>query len=930
MSTPKPELSAAEQALRDAAREYHRAPTRGKISVTPTKPLSNQRDLSLAYSPGVAYPCLDIAADPRLAAEYTSRGNLVGVITNGTAVLGLGDIGPLAAKPVMEGKGCLFKKFAGIDVFDIELAERDPDRLVEIIAALEPTLGGINLEDIKAPECFVVERKLRERLKIPVFHDDQHGTAIISSAALINALELVGKPIGGVKVVVSGAGAAAIACLDLMVGLGVDIANVFVCDSKGVIREGRADVAAGQLDESKQRYCQRTPDLTLGDAIRGADVFLGCSAAGVLTPEMVKTMGTQPIILALANPEPEIRPELAKAARPDCIVATGRSDYPNQVNNVLCFPYIFRGALDCGATTINEAMKLACVDLLVAMGLKAENVTLTDINGVVHANRDALSDRMRPYARKTDARTLDQVLDGADIFMGLSAPRVLKAEWLHKLAPNPLILALANPEPEILPEAVRHARPDAIVATGRSDYPNQVNNVLCFPFIFRGALDVGATTINEAMKLACVREIAALAKAEPSDEVAAAYAGKELKFGPDYIIPTPFDVRLILRIAPAVAQAAADSGVAARPIADLEAYRQQLTRFVYQTGMVMSPVFAAARAACASGPARVVYAEGEDERVLRAVQVVLDEALGKPILIGRPAVIAMRIERAGLRLKAGTDFEVCDPEHDARFRDYWAMYHQLMGRDGVSPEAAKAAVRRSNTLIASLMLKRGEADAMLCGLVGRFEQHLDHVRSVIGQHAGARTMATMNAVMLPEHTLFIADTFVNEQPSAEELADIALMAAHEVQRFGVPAKVAFLSHSTYGSSQRESAQRMRAARDLFVARSPEIECDGELQGDAALSEAIRGSALGDASLSGAANLLVCPNLDAANILFNVLKVTASHGVTIGPILLGAAAPVHILTPSATMRRLVNMTALAVADATALTDTAAPAAPVTTR
>ena len=787
MSTSKPELSAAEQALRDAAREYHRAPTRGKISVTPTKPLSNQRDLSLAYSPGVAYPCLDIAADPRLAAEYTSRGNLVGVITNGTAVLGLGDIGPLAAKPVMEGKGCLFKKFAGIDVFDIELAERDPDRLVEIIAALEPTLGGINLEDIKAPECFVVERKLRERLKIPVFHDDQHGTAIISSAALINALELVGKPIGGVKVVVSGAGAAAIACLDLMVGLGVDIANVFVCDSKGVIREGRADVAAGQLDESKQRYCQRTPDLTLGDAIRGADVFLGCSAAGVLTPEMVKTMGTQPIILALANPEPEIRPELAKAARPDCIVATGRSDYPNQVNNVLCFPYIFRGALDCGATTINEAMKLACV-----------------------------------------------------------------------------------------------------------------------------------------------REIAALAKAEPSDEVAAAYAGKELKFGPDYIIPTPFDVRLILRIAPAVAQAAADSGVAARPIADLEAYRQQLTRFVYQTGMVMSPVFAAARAACASGPARVVYAEGEDERVLRAVQVVLDEALAKPILVGRPAVIAMRIERAGLRLKAGTDFEVCDPEHDARFRDYWAMYHQLMGRDGVSPEAAKAAVRRSNTLIASLMLKRGEADAMLCGLVGRFEQHLDHVRSVIGQHAGARTMATMNAVMLPEHTLFIADTFVNEQPSAEELADIALMAAHEVQRFGVPAKVAFLSHSTYGSSQRESALRMRAARDLFVARSPEIECDGELQGDAALSEAIRGSALGDASLSGAANLLVCPNLDAANILFNVLKVTASHGVTIGPILLGAAAPVHILTPSATMRRLVNMTALAVADATALTDTAAPAAPVTTR
>ena len=773
MTTP---LSPAEQALCEAAREYHRTPTRGKISVTPTKPLSNQRDLSLAYSPGVAYPCLDIERDPSLAAEYTSRGNLVGVITNGTAVLGLGDIGPLAAKPVMEGKGCLFKKFAGIDVFDIELAERDPDKLVEIIAALEPTLGGINLEDIKAPECFLVEKKLRERLKIPVFHDDQHGTAIISSAALINALELVGKNIGQIKLVVSGAGAAAIACLDLMVSLGVNIGNVFVCDSKGVIREGRADVAAGKLDESKQRYCQRTADVTLGDAIRGADVFLGCSAAGVLTPEMVKTMGTQPVILALANPEPEIRPELARAARPDCIVATGRSDYPNQVNNVLCFPYIFRGALDCGATTINEAMKLACV-----------------------------------------------------------------------------------------------------------------------------------------------REIAALAKAEPSDEVAAAYAGKELKFGPDYIIPTPFDVRLILRIAPAVAQAAADSGVAARPIADLEAYRQQLTRFVYQTGMVMRPVFAAARTACAQNTARVVYAEGEDERVLRAVQVVLDEGLAKPILVGRPAVIDMRIERAGLRLQRGVHYEVCDPEHDPRFRSYWEQYHQLMGREGVSPEAAKAAVRRSNTLIASLMLKRGEADAMLCGLVGRYEQHLEHVRHVIGLKPGASTLAAMNALMLDAHTLFIADTFVNELPSAEALAEIALMAAHEVQRFGMPAKVAFLSHSMYGSSQRASARRMRAARDLFVARAPEIECDGELQGDAALSEVIRGGALSQNSLTGAANLLVLPNLDAANILFNVLKVVASHGVTIGPILLGAAAPVHILTPSATMRRLVNMTALAVADAAELRD-----------
>jgi len=774
MTEQNKNLSAAEQALREAAREYHRSPTRGKISVTPTKPLSNQRDLSLAYSPGVAYPCLDIQADPSLAAEYTSRGNLVGVITNGTAVLGLGDIGPLAAKPVMEGKGCLFKKFAGIDVFDIELAEHDPDKLVEIIAALEPTLGGINLEDIKAPECFLIERKLRERLKIPVFHDDQHGTAIISSAALINALELVGKQIGQIKLVVSGAGAAAIACLDLMVSLGVDISNVFAVDSKGVIREGRGD----KLDESKQRYCQKTDSKTLADVMSGADVFLGCSAAGVLTPEMVKTMADKPIILALANPEPEIRPELAKAARPDCIVATGRSDYPNQVNNVLCFPYIFRGALDCGATTINEAMKLACV-----------------------------------------------------------------------------------------------------------------------------------------------REIAALAKAEASDEVAAAYVGKELKFGPEYIIPTPFDVRLILRIAPAVAQAAADSGVALRPIADMDAYRLQLTRFVYQTGMVMRPVFAAAKAAQAQQPTRVVYAEGEDERVLRAVQVVLEERLARPILVGRPAVIDMRIERAGLRLKAGTDFEVCDPEDDPRFRDYWEQYHQLMGRDGMTPEAAKAAVRRSNTLISSLMVKRGEADAMLCGMVGRFDAHLDHVRQVIGLRAGASTLATMNALMLPEYTLFVADTFVNEQPDAEALADIALMAAKEVQRFGLPAKVAFLSHSMFGSSQRESARRMRAARNLFVQRAPDIECDGEMQGDAALSESIRGSFLADATLHGAANLLVLPNLDAANILFNVLKVTSSHGVTIGPVLLGAAAPVHILTPSATMRRLVNMTALAVADAAELRETA---------
>jgi malate dehydrogenase (oxaloacetate-decarboxylating)(NADP+) len=763
MTTP---LSDAELALREAALEYHRAPTRGKISVTPTKPLSNQRDLSLAYSPGVAYACLAIEEDPSLAADYTSRANLVGVITNGTAVLGLGDIGPLAGKPVMEGKGCLFKKFAGIDVFDIELAEKDPDKLVEIVAALEPTLGGINLEDIKAPECFYVEKKLRERLNIPVFHDDQHGTAIISAAALLNGLELVGKQIGEVKVVASGAGAAAIACLDLMVSLGVRIENVFAVDSKGVIREGRGD----KLDESKQRYCQKTEARTLADAVKGADVFLGCSAAGVLSAEMVKTMGSQPIILALANPEPEIRPELAKAARPDCIIATGRSDYPNQVNNVLCFPYIFRGALDCGATRINEAMKLACV-----------------------------------------------------------------------------------------------------------------------------------------------REIAALAKAELSDEVAAAYAGQELKFGPDYIIPKPFDARLILRIAPAVALAAAESGVAARPIADLEAYRQQLTRFVYQTGMVMRPVFAAARAASAQAPARVVYAEGEDERVLRAVQVVRDEGLAFPILVGRPAVIAMRIERAGLRLKPGVDFELCDPEDDPRFRSYWEQYHHLMGRDGISIEASKTTVRRSNTLISALMLKRGEADAMLCGLVGRYDAHLEHVRAVIGQRTDVGAMAAMNALMMDQHTLFITDTFVNEEPTAQQLAEIALMAAAEVQRFGVPAKVAFLSHSVFGSSKRASALRMRAARDLFVQRAPHIECDGEMQGDAALSEAIRGKFLADSTLTGAANLLVLPNLDAANILFNVLKVVGGHGVTIGPILLGAAMPAHILTPSATMRRVVNMTALAVAD-----------------
>lgn len=756
------ELSPAEHALREAAREYHRTPSKGKISVTPTKPLSNQRDLSLAYSPGVAYPCLDIEEDPSLAAEFTSRGNLVGVITNGTAVLGLGDIGPLASKPVMEGKGCLFKKFAGIDVFDIELAEKDPDKLVEIIAALEPTLGGVNLEDIKAPECFYIESKLRERMNIPVFHDDQHGTAIISAAALLNGLELVDKKIDAVKIVVSGAGAAAIACLDVMLGLGVKRENVYVCDSKGVIYEGRP----GGYDKSKAKYAQHTNDRSLADVTKNADVFLGCSAPGVLTQDMVKTMAPKPIILALANPEPEIRPELAKAVRPDCIIATGRSDYPNQVNNVLCFPYIFRGALDCGATKITEAMKLACV-----------------------------------------------------------------------------------------------------------------------------------------------RQIADLAKADISEEVANAYAGKELAFGPDYIIPTPFDSRLILRIAPAVAKAAAESGVATRPITDFEAYRQSLTRFVYQTGMIMRPVFQAAKEAKLK---RVAFAEGEDERVLRAAQLAVEDGLARPILIGRPAVIEARIAKAGLRLKLGQDADCVNPESDTRFRQYWETYHHRMGRQGVTPEAAKAAVRRSNTLIGALSLQLGDADALLCGLVGKFDAHLDHVRDVIGLAAGAPGFATLNALLLPERTLFIADTYVNEDPSAELLASIAVMAAAEVQRFGLPPKVAFLSHSNYGSSSRASARKMRLARELFMRMAPDVECDGELQGDSALSETVRRGSLMDSSLSGEANLLICPNLDAANILFNVLKMTGGHGVTVGPILLGAAAPVHVLTPSATVRRVVNMTALAVA------------------
>nr|WP_297353710.1 NADP-dependent malic enzyme [uncultured Caldimonas sp.] len=753
------ELSPAEQALRDAALEYHRLPSRGKIAVMPTKPLSNQRDLSLAYSPGVAYACLAIEEDATLAAEYTSRGNLVGVVTNGTAVLGLGDIGPLAGKPVMEGKGCLFRKFAGIDVFDIELAERDPDKLVEIIAALEPTLGGINLEDIKAPECFYIEKQLKERLNIPVFHDDQHGTAIISAAALLNGLELTGKQIGEVKLAVSGAGAAAIACVDLMVRLGVNRDHVFMCDSKGVLHHERED----RLDESKRRYVQRTTARTLADVMQGADVFLGCSAAGVVTPEMVKTMADRPLILALANPEPEIRPELAKAARPDCIVATGRSDYPNQVNNVLCFPYIFRGALDSGATRITEEMKVACV-----------------------------------------------------------------------------------------------------------------------------------------------REIADLAKAEISGEVAAAYPGEEMSFGAEYLIPKPFDSRLILRIAPAVAKAAAESGVATRPIADLDAYRESLLKFVTHTGMFMRPVFMAARRA----PKRIVFAEGEDERALRAVQIGLEEGIVKPIVVGRPAVIEQRIARAGLRLKPGVDFELTNPEDDPRFRQYWEAYHRLKGRDGITPEAAKAAVRRSNTLIGSLMVHLGDADGMVCGLVGRYDHHLEHIRDVIGKRPDVHTLAALNALMLDQYTLFIADTFVNEDPDAESLAEIAAMSCETVREFGLTPRVAFLSHSMFGSSTRPSARKMRAARDIFRERHPGIEADGEMQGDAALNEEVRQRFLPDSTLTGTANVLVLPNIDAANILFNVLKMTGSHGITVGPILLGAAAPVHILTPSATVRRVVNMMALA--------------------
>ncbi len=749
-----------------AALDYHRSPTRGKISVVPTKGLTNQRDLALAYSPGVAAACDAIVADPAEAFELTSRGNLVAVVTNGTAVLGLGNIGPLASKPVMEGKGCLFKKFANIDVFDIELAENDPDKLIEIIAALEPTLGGINLEDIKAPECFYIEKKLRERMKIPVFHDDQHGTAIISAAGLVNGLKVVGKNIADVRLVCSGAGAAAIACLDMMVSVGLRRENIYVCDSKGVIYEGREP----NMEPTKARYAQSTDARTLGDAIVGADVFLGLSTAGVLKPEMVAKMADQPLIFALANPNPEILPADAKAVRPDCIIATGRSDFPNKVNNVLCFP-----------------------------------------------------------------------------------------------------------------------------------------------FIFRGALDVGATTINEEMKLACVKAIAELAEAEASDIVASAYGGQELSFGPEYIIPKPFDPRLIVKIAPAVAKAAMESGVATKPIADFDAYVTSLNGFVYQSGIVMKPVFSAAKAVPMEQK-RVIYAEGEDERVLHAVRVVLDEGLARPILIGRPDVIEMRIKKIGLNLVPERDFEVVNPESDPRYRELWTEYYKLMSRDGVTPDVAKAKIRRDTTLIGIMLLRRGDADAMVCGTFGTYDYHLKQVADVIGLAPGAKHFAAMNLLLLTKRMLAVTDTYVNENPSAEEVAEIARMAADELRRFGIEPNVALLSHSNFGSSNSASARKMRRACEILHATCPNLNVDGEMHGDAALSVEMRDKLHPDSRLKGEANLLVMPNLDAANISFNLMKMANGDGVSVGPILLGAAKPVHIVTPSATVRRLVNMTALAVVDA----------------
>ena len=747
--------------LRDAALQYHRQSPSGKISVNATKPMITQRDLSLAYSPGVAAACELIVENPAEVRNMTARGNLVAVITNGTAVLGLGAIGPLAAKPVMEGKGVLFKKFAGIDVFDLEINERDPDKLVDIIAALEPTFGGINLEDIKAPECFYIERKLRERMHIPVFHDDQHGTSIIVGAALLNGLKVVGKKIEEIKLVASGAGAAALACLDMLVGLGVRMENIIVTDIKGVVFQGRTE----EMDDNKARYAKETSARTLGEVIAGADAFLGLSAGGVLTPEMVKLM-----------------------------------------------------------------------------------------------------------------------------------------------AGKPLIFALANPTPEILPELVKSVRNDAIMATGRSDYPNQVNNALCFPYIFRGALDVGAFTINEEMKRAAVYAIAELAKAEQSDEVAAVYGEENLTFGTEYLIPKPFDPRLITRIAPAVAQAAMDSGVAERPILNMDAYREQLSQFLYQSNMLMKPVFNIAK----KNPKRLVYAEGEDERVLHAVQIVVDEGLANPILVGRPSVIERRIAKLGLRIRAGEHFELVNPESDSRYREYCEEYHRLTARHGVTPDVAKREMRRRTTLIASMLVRMEAADAMLCGTVFQPLMHLQYIDEVIGLHPGAKVYAAMNILMMPKHTLFICDTHVNLDPTAEQIAAMTILAAEEVRRFGLTPKVALLSHSNFGTHKDASALKMGHARELLEKMAPDLEVEGEMHGDSALSETLRANAFPASRLKGEANLLIMPNLDAANISYNLLKIAGGEGITIGSILLGANKSVHILTTSSTVRRIVNMSALAVA------------------
>lgn len=761
------ELKAQQRAaLRKAALEYHEFPTPGKISVTPTKPLSNQRDLALAYSPGVAAACEEIVEDVANSFRYTARGNLVGVVTNGTAVLGLGDIGPEASKPVMEGKAGLFKKFAGIDVFDIEINEKDPQKLVDIIASLEPTFGGINLEDIKAPECFFVERELRKRMKIPVFHDDQHGTAIVVGAGITNALKVVGKDIKKVKLVASGAGAAALACLDLLVDLGLPRENIWVTDLAGVVYEGRTEL----MDPDKAHFAQ-----------------------------------------------------------------------------------------------------------------------------------------------KTDLRTLAEVIDGADIFLGLSAAGVLKQDMVKRMADKPIIFALANPNPEILPELAKEVRPDVIMGTGRTDYPNQVNNVLCFPFIFRGALDVGATTITREMEVAAVHAVAELARQEQSDIVASAYGIQDLSFGPEYLIPKPFDPRLIVKIAPAVAQAAMLSGVAQRPIEDMDAYRQHLQQFVYHSGTLMKPIFSAARKVPMENK-RIVFAEGEEERVLRAVQIVVDEKLASPILIGRPSVIAHRIERFGLRLREGVDFTVVNPEHDERFRDYWETYYKLMARKGVTPQYAKLEMRRRNTLIGALLIHKGEADGMICGTISNTAAHLRYIDQILG---GTNCVyAAMNGLVLPGRQVFLADTHVNIDPTAEQLAEITIMAAEELCRFGIKPKVALMSHSNFGSSEAPSAVKMRETLAILRERAPNLEVDGEMHGDAALDEKLRASLVPDSTLKGEANLLVMPNIDAANIAYNLLKAAAGNNIAIGPILLGAKKPVHILTPSATVRRILNMTALTVVDAAA--------------